>query len=200
MRNLFIKSRARHRLRQLLLLSSLAFAVMVWLNMHPRQGKDALLWAPPLEPSGVVVQTQVSPAAAVKPAPVAAVASAPAPASAAVPAAEVERAAVRQAVERWRAAWSGRDVETYLSQYGRSFVPPGGQSRSAWESTRRQRISSKKQIVVEIRELEITLEENAATAKFEQTYAADALRSVGQKTLRLSREGGRWLIVSESAN
>ena len=191
MRNLFIKSRARHRLRQLLLLSSLAFAVMVWLNMHPRQGKDALLWAPPLEPSGVVVQTQASPAAAVKPAPAA---------SAAVPAAEVERAAVRQAVERWRAAWSGRDVETYLSQYGRLFVPPGGQSRSAWESTRRQRISSKKKIVVEIRELEITLEENAATAKFEQTYAADALRSVGQKTLRLSREGGRWLIVSESAN
>ncbi|MFM7025626.1 MAG: YybH family protein [Limnohabitans sp.] len=107
---------------------------------------------------------------------------------------------VRQSIERWSRAWSARDVNTYLDAYARSFVPAGGQDKAAWEQTRRQRILSKSAIAHEIRNLQITLDGNKATARFEQTYTADHLRSVGPKTLQLELNGDKWLIVSESAS
>lgn len=65
---------------------------------------------------------------------------------------------------------------------------------------RRQRILSKQSITHEIRNLQITVEGDKATARFEQTYVADNFRSVGPKILRLERFGQEWLIVSETTN
>ncbi len=91
-------------------------------------------------------------------------------------------------------------MSAYFDQYATEFVPAGGQSRSSWEKARRQRILSKSQIIHEIRDLQITLEQDKATAKFEQMYATDQTRLVGPKTLRLQREGLNWRIISESSN
>ena len=91
-------------------------------------------------------------------------------------------------------------MNAYLGMYSRSFVPDSGQSKSAWEQTRRQRILSKTAIVHEVRNLQITLQGNKAVVQFEQAYTADKVRSVGPKTLRLELDDDKWLIVSESTS
>jgi ketosteroid isomerase-like protein len=111
-----------------------------------------------------------------------------------------DEAQVRQAIERWSVAWSSRDLPVYLDQYSKSFVPAGGQSRVDWEKTRHQRILSKKQINHDVRDLEIKVNSDTASAHFKQVYEADHARQVGTKTLLLKREDGNWRIYSESKN
>ena len=211
-RNLFLKPRSSFHARWwiiALLLAGLYFLLRTP-NERPR---DELPWQPPIEPNGVMVRdatvsdistsTLASAAAlpatseqqpqAAPPTPVAEASTPPAaPADA--------QAQVRQTIEEWSRAWSARDVNAYLGMYGRSFAPEGGQARSAWEQTRRQRILSKSAIAHEVRNLQITLQGNKATARFEQTYTADRVRSVGPKTLRFELESDKWRIVSESTS
>lgn len=107
---------------------------------------------------------------------------------------------VRETLARWSHAWSSRDVNAYLSVYARTFTPEGGMQRQVWEQTRRQRILSKTAITHEMRNVQIVVDDDKATVRFEQTYVADSLRSVGPKVLRLERFGQEWLIVSETSN
>jgi len=171
-------------------------------------------WQAPLEPPGVTIVTREPQALTPKsvesdvaiPKPVEVSVVSTATTTAALTSSEVASASVndrnqiRNAIARWSAAWSARDMDTYLGQYANEFVPAGGQSRQAWEKSRRQRIQSKRQIFHEVRDLDIQLNGEEATAHFEQSYAADKTRVVGPKTLRLKRYGVNWLIISESAN
>jgi tetratricopeptide (TPR) repeat protein len=128
-------------------------------------------------------------------APQAAVASEPTtPASATAS----EENAVDQAVRAWAQAWSDRDMARYLAAYAADF-DTGGQSRSAWEQSRRARIVSKRQITVDVQNLRITVSGSRAVARFLQDYRADTLAVVNSKTLELTRTADRWLIVKESA-
>ena len=211
-KNLFLKPRSSFHVRWwiiALLLAGLYFLLRAP-NERPR---DELPWQPPIEPNGVMVRdATVSDISTSPPASAAAqpATSEPQPQTAPpTPAAEANtppaapadaQVQVREAIEQWSRAWSARDVNAYLGMYGRSFVPEDGQARSAWEQTRRQRILSKSAIAHEVRNLQITLQGNKATARFEQTYTADRVRSVGPKTLRFELEGDKWRIVSESTS
>ncbi|MDF1485285.1 tetratricopeptide repeat protein [Ramlibacter sp. H39-3-26] len=148
-------------------------------------------------------------AAAVPPAPAPAPAQPPVPAPAAAaqaPAAPPAPAAsesadekdVVAAVQAWAAAWSARDVKTYLSAYAKDFDPPGKQSRSAWESERRLRIEGKSRIAVKLSELRVAVTGAKAVARFRQDYSADTLRVTSRKTLELVKSDGQWAIVKES--
>ncbi len=136
----------------------------------------------------------------------AAVATAPAPAAPASPAAPAAKPAtadtaakdVEAAVRAWAKAWAAKDMTTYLGAYGKEFDPPGKQSRSSWESERRQRIVSKNSISVRLENLSVSVNGNKAVAKFRQDYKADALSVTSRKTLDLVKSGERWLIVRES--
>ena len=77
-------------------------------------------------------------------------------------------------------------------------MPPGGQTRAAWEDDRRKRITGKSSISVKLDNLAVTVDGNKAVAKFRQNYRADALSVSSRKTLDLQRMGERWLIVKES--
>lgn len=143
-----------------------------------------------------------APAAAGKP-PVVATAPAAAPTSPAAPAAKpvtADTAAkdVEAAVRAWAKAWAAKDMTAYLGAYGKEFDPPGKQSRSSWESERRQRIVSKNSISVRLENLSVSVNGNKAVAKFRQDYKADALSVTSRKTLDLVKSGERWLIVRES--
>lgn len=143
-----------------------------------------------------------APAAAGKP-PVVATAPAAAPTSPAAPAAKpvtADAAAkdVEAAVRAWAKAWAAKDMTAYLGAYGKEFDPPGKQSRSSWESERRQRIVSKNSISVRLENLSVSVNGNKAVAKFRQDYKADALSVTSRKTLDLVKSGERWLIVRES--
>lgn len=216
-RNLFLKSNSLHRARRLLFFAGSVMGIAIFV-LYPRERKlEDWTWQSPVEPPGVTIvshETQAlvrpmapqsaSVVASEEPSKSSAVQSTSAAASpASMTAAAMlanDQAQIRKALELWSTAWSSRNMEAYFAQYAKSFVPGGGQSRSAWEKVRRQRILSKNDISHEMRDLQIVVQGDHATANFEQMYATDQTRLVGPKTLQLKREGVNWLIISEISN
>lgn len=141
--------------------------------------------APPPPPTVVAKAPEAAP-----------VPAAPAPAPAAAPS-STATAEVESAVRGWAAAWAGQDMDRYLAAYGPDFNP-GGQSRKSWEEERRARIVGKSSISVNIENLVISVNGQAATAKFRQIYRADNLNISSRKTLELQRAGNQWHIRKES--
>ena len=113
------------------------------------------------------------------------------------PSAESE---VSDALERWRAAWSGRDADTYLAAYGPGFVVPRGRSRTQWERERRVRIAGKNWIEVTVDDLRISIEGEIAIARFRQDYRSDRYADRGEKTLGFAKGATGWLIERESSD
>ncbi len=109
-----------------------------------------------------------------------------------------EGKAVEASVLAWAKAWSSKDMASYLSAYGKDFVPPGKLSRSAWEEDRRKRIVGKTSISVKLDSLSVQVSGNKATVKFRQQYHSGALAVSSRKTLELTKNGERWLISKES--
>ncbi len=101
-------------------------------------------------------------------------------------------------VRAWAAAWSAKDVKTYLSLYGKEFDPPGAMSRASWEEERRLRITSKSTISVKLENLIVSVNGTKASAKFRQDYKANGLAVSSRKVLELSKTGDHWRIVKES--
>lgn len=125
--------------------------------------------------------------------------AAPAATEAALPAPTVGIAEVEAAVRAWAAAWSARDADRYLAAYAPDFTPPRNQDRKRWETDRRARIADKSSISVGIEDLVISINGQAASARFKQVYRADKVKETGRKTLELQRVGNQWLIRKESA-
>jgi ketosteroid isomerase-like protein len=150
-----------------------------------------VLAAPAATPRPPAPAPSPAPAAA-SPAPAAAAATA-APAAAATASRDVEAA-----VHSWANAWASKDMNGYLSSYGKEFDPPGKQTRAAWEAERRARILGKNKITVQVSDLAVTVNGNKAVARFKQAYSADSLKVSSRKTLDLVKSGDRWTIVRES--
>jgi ketosteroid isomerase-like protein len=151
-------------------------------------------------PAAPPVAAVTPPAAAPAPASPVATREPATPAPVAVVAAPTNTGAkeAEAAIKAWAAAWSTKDVKSYLAAYGKDFDTPGSMKRSAWEEERRQRITSKSTISVRINGLNVTVNGNKAVAKFRQDYRADELAFSSQKTLDLVKVGEKWLIVRES--
>lgn len=108
-------------------------------------------------------------------------------------------AQIRATVAAWARAWAAKDVTGYLAFYAADFETPDGLSRAAWEEQRRARIDKPGNIEVEVKMTKITVTGNEATAVFRQAYRAGALKSNNTKTLKLVKNGDKWLIRSERA-
>ncbi|MBL0718896.1 tetratricopeptide repeat protein [Piscinibacter sp. Jin2] len=144
----------------------------------------------PAAPVALPVQPAIAPAAeAEKP-----VAAAPAAPEAT---ADDARAEVRRAVEAWAEAWSRKDLKAYFAAYTPNFSADG-MKRAAWESSRRERITSKKSIRIGLDDWRIEVRGKQATASFQQDYRADTFSANSRKTLKLVRQGGQWRIERES--
>jgi len=105
---------------------------------------------------------------------------------------------VEETVKAWAAAWSEQDVDKYLSYYADDFKTPGGETRAAWEATRRDRVGKPKYIEVEVRIMTIQFTDAThATVKFRQSYRASHLKVTSNKTLQMVKPGDRWLIQEE---
>lgn len=106
---------------------------------------------------------------------------------------------IRAALERWRLDWSRRDVDAYLQHYSPSFVPAGGQTRAAWEATRRKNISSRPAIRVEVNDLRIEpLGAQQVRLTFLQNYISGTHQETAQpKTMRMVLGDSGWQIVGE---
>lgn len=105
---------------------------------------------------------------------------------------------VMRTVNGWAKAWSGQKVPAYLGYYGKAFQPPKGESRSSWEAARKDRISRPKSIDVDVDSPKIKFnDEGRAVVSFTQHYRSDSLKTSTGKTLVLSKNNGKWLIVEE---
>jgi tetratricopeptide (TPR) repeat protein len=124
----------------------------------------------------------------------------PAPVPASGPG-KADSEAVMATVEAWAKAWSNKDAEGYLSHYAAAFQVPGGESRSAWEATRRDRITKPKKIAVTVGSPKVSFDASGrAIVKFRQGYKSDTLDTAGAKTLTLGKNGERWQILQEKMN
>ena len=128
----------------------------------------------------------------------------PAPAATAPPAAapaasngDANKAQAIASVEGWAKAWSAKDVKGYLAHYAFDFEVPGGMTRAAWEKERAERIERPKSIEVTVKVLGAQASDSEATVTFRQSYKSDSLKSSNTKTLKLVRQGERWLIKQE---
>lgn len=116
----------------------------------------------------------------------------------AAPAAATDEAAVVKAVESWAAAWSGNDVEGYLSRYAADFKTPDGESRKQWETERRARIAKPRKIEVNVESPVVKFDgPNKASVNFRQHYRSNTFKASANKTLVLIRAGNQWLIQQE---
>jgi tetratricopeptide (TPR) repeat protein len=102
------------------------------------------------------------------------------------------------AVVNWAAAWSAKEVKSYLAAYSKEFIPPNGMKRAAWEEERRARINSKSNISVRLSDITTSINGKKATVKFKQDYKADSLIVSSRKSLELVKNGENWQIVKES--
>ncbi len=108
------------------------------------------------------------------------------------------RSEVLNTVNAWAAAWSAKNVNKYLSFYANDFKTSHGESRTAWEAARRQRISAPKTIHVVISKAVVTATDDThATVKFHQLYQAGHLKITGNKALYMVQSGSAWLIQEE---
>lgn len=152
-------------------------------------------------PAPAVVPPPAKTLVAVKPAPVVEAKPEPKPAKEIEPpkvADSVETDDVLRAVNGWAKAWSGQKVPVYLGYYGKSFQPPKGESRSNWEASRKDRISRPKSIDVDVDSPKIKFNDDGrAIVSFTQHYRSDSLKTSTGKTLVLTKNNGKWLIVEE---
>lgn len=120
----------------------------------------------------------------------------PSPKSTAI---KTDEAGVRELVEQWRLAWANRDSDAYLNFYSANFVPADGSTRSNWATARRKNLSSRSDINVVVRELQITqIDEKQLKLLFQQDYASGSFRENAKtKTLLVALEGDVWRITGE---
>lgn len=130
-----------------------------------------------------------------KPAAVASVPSTPPPAKATPALPENDPI---NALNDWVSAWSAKNVGAYLAAYAPDFQVPGGLSRSAWETERRNRIDKPGKIEVSVENVAVeTNGADKANIKFRQVYRSANLKTSTTKTLVMVRLNGRWLIQQE---
>lgn len=109
--------------------------------------------------------------------------------------------AIRDAVTHWAQAWASQNVEQYLASYAKDFKTPGGESRSHWENTRRERINKPARIEVSLSNVQLQIEnEHQAKVRFTQFYHAGSLSQRTSKQLIMVQQQGHWLIQQELAN
>lgn len=109
--------------------------------------------------------------------------------------------AVLAAIEQWAKAWRSKDVAGYLAAYGEGFQPANGVSRDDWAKLRQQRISDKRIIQLELRDIAVQSEAaDRVRVSFVQDYRTDQFVEKGTaKSLLLALEKDGWLILAEES-
>jgi ketosteroid isomerase-like protein len=105
--------------------------------------------------------------------------------------------AIAGLVERWLAAWSGKDIQAYGACYSKHF-----RSRQMdwqmWVAYKERLNKTYSFIQVTGENIKIVRNQDTATVTLFQTYASNVHRAKGIKTLRLRLEDGKWKIFRET--
>ncbi len=121
----------------------------------------------------------------------------PAPTPEATPATTCDKA-ITDLVGNWSAAWSGKQLDTYLSFYAQKFEASGGRTRADWEAKRRTRVSKEGPITLKLDNQTCNMSgKERGEVTFTQSYSSKDYSDTVQKTLELVQEGGKWKIQRE---
>ena len=101
-------------------------------------------------------------------------------------------------LRRWARSWSSQNVDEYLTFYGEAFIPPAGRSLTDWETQRRTRIMSPKEIMIGLDDFQVTVQ-GTSTVKIEviQDYKSDVLTDKTKKIFTLQTTENSWKIIRE---
>jgi len=103
-------------------------------------------------------------------------------------------------IQSWAAAWAAKDYAAYTGFYAPTFTPDGGLSREDWAQLRRNRITPRDSIGLEVHDLKVRLDgKDRAFAEFRQVYRSNIYSDTTQKTLELIQVDHKWLINRESS-
>lgn len=107
---------------------------------------------------------------------------------------------LRQTLDTWAIAWSGQDVDKYLSHYADNFLLPGKISRKKWESQRAQRILKPESIKIKLEYEQVSfLATDLAEVSIQQTYQSNTYSDTSRKVIQLKKIGKDWKILSEKS-
>ena len=169
-------------------IAALVGAGLMWLGMS-FANRELLPRPVAVAPVPMPAQPVAGPATRIPVAPVAAPVSS-------VPDGEAQ---ARELVERWRQAWSSRDIEAYLRCYSPDFVPANGETHDRWVAARRKKLAVPSDIKVQVHHMNIErIDNDQMKVIFQQDYASGTYQEIAQpKTLLLARTGRDWLIAGE---
>jgi tetratricopeptide (TPR) repeat protein len=108
----------------------------------------------------------------------------------------IPKEAVRNLVLIWAASWESGDMKTYRGCYASNFRSKG-MNLNEWISYKTDVFQKSKNINISIDDLQISVDENKATAVFTQSYSSSILQDKGKKTLELRKIGNQWKIYKE---
>lgn len=110
-----------------------------------------------------------------------------------------EKIQVTKLLEKWRSAWSGQDIEAYLSFYhAKEFIPKDGMSYPVWVKNRHQVLKRPKFIKVGFDEVQVVqLDKNLIRTRFLQNYESDRFKDSVFKVVLWQLEDDQWKIVQE---
>jgi ketosteroid isomerase-like protein len=108
----------------------------------------------------------------------------------------IPKEAVRNLVNKWLTSWKSGDMKTYRSCYTSDFQSKG-MNLDAWVSHKTNVHQKSKKINISIDKLQISADENIATAVFTQHYSSAILKYSGKKKLELRKINDEWKIYRE---
>ena len=104
--------------------------------------------------------------------------------------------AVHDLVMKWLNSWQTGDMEMYRRCYAPDFQSKG-MNLDAWVAYKAKVHRKSKKINIRIDKLQISIEEDQATAVFTQYYRSTKLKDSGKKKLELRKIDDEWKIYRE---
>ncbi|HET8872044.1 MAG TPA: TolC family outer membrane protein [Aquabacterium sp.] len=132
----------------------------------------------------------VAPVAAVKAEPLPPV-SEPTPA----PASPTE--SVTNRLNAWVEAWMSKDMDRYLSFYGKEFGPIRYTS-AKWITERRRIFDKPGPIEIHLSDIKVVAKGSTVISTFKQTYKSPYYQDKMRKTLTWKQVNGQWVIIKET--
>jgi Tetratricopeptide repeat len=106
--------------------------------------------------------------------------------------------AVTLALQKWAMAWANKDLTSYFASYAKNFQGNRA-STAAWMKSRQTNITSKKQIALDLSDIQITaLSSTKAQINFKQNYSSNTIKEVSNKSLLMTKVDQAWLIEQEA--
>jgi len=103
---------------------------------------------------------------------------------------------VRALIADWADSWQEKDIDRYLSFYSRDFHS-GKLDYAAWQDKKAQVFKKSGSVSLKVTDLGVVIEGDQASASFIQHYRDAHYADIGEKTIHLVQNNGKWQIISE---